>query len=299
MFPERTVTLVVPFGKDGASDRLARAVCTRLAQRWGVAVETDNLPGDGSVAGMAQAARSRADGHTLLFGTSTTHGIAPALRLDMPCDPLTDFAPLALIGWAPNLMLARPGLAQSVAEVIALARRKPGQLRYASAGAGQTIHLCAALFAAQAGIELTHVPYAAGSMAGLADLMAGHVDLMFDNALAALPHVRAHRVEPLAVAATLALPELPGVPTLDEAGVEGCAADIWMGLFAPRATPPALLATLQSDLAVVLGQTDLIFELRAAGLMLDVQQGEAFAEEIRANARAWRAIIATCAIVPA
>jgi hypothetical protein len=180
-------------------------------------------------------------------------------------------------------MLARPGLAKSVAEVIALARRSPGALRYASAGAGQTIHLCAALFASRAGVELTHVPYASGSMAGLTDLMAGKVDLMFDNALPALPYVHDGKVVALAVAASLALPDLPHVPTLAEAGVAGCEADIWMGLFAPAATAPATLADLQRDLSVVLGQTDLIHELRNAGLMLDVQQGEAFADEIRAR----------------
>ena len=296
MIPGRPVRLVVPFGKDGASDRLARTVAAGLAQRWGMDLLIDNLPGDGAVAGMAQAARAPADGHTLLFGTSTTHCIAPALRRDMPCDPLTDFAPLALIGWAPNLMLARPGLAASVAEVIALARRAPGALRYASAGTGQTIHLCAALFAKRAGIELTHVPYASGSMAGLTDLMAGKIDLMFDNALPALPHVRAGRAVALAVAASLALPDLPDVPTLAQAGVAGCEADIWMGLFAPAATAPATLAALRSDLSVVLGQTDLIHALRSAGLMLDVQLGNDFADEIRANAKAWRAIIKTCGI---
>ncbi len=299
MFPERSVRLIVPFGTGGASDRLARAIGARMAQRWGVTVEIDNQPGDGAVAGMVQAARAPADGHTLLFGTSTTHGIAPALRRVLPCDPLADFAPLTLIGWAPNLMLARSGLASSVADAIALARRKPGALRYASAGAGQTIHLCAALFAAQAGIELTHVPYTSGSMAGLSDLVAGKVDLMFDNALAALPFVREKRVEVLAVAASLSLPELPDVPTLAEAGVAGCEADIWMGLFAPAATPAAIAAALRHDLVQILGQTDLIFELRAAGLMLDVQTGDTFAAEIRANAQAWRTIIETCGIQPA
>lgn len=299
MIPGRPVRLVVPFGKDGASDRLARTVAAGLAQRWGMDLAIDNLPGDGAVAGMAQAARAPADGHTLLFGTSSTHCIAPALRRHMPCDPQADFAPLTLLGWAPNLMLARPGLATSVAEVIALARRAPGKLRYASAGAGQTIHLCAALFARRAGIELTHVPYASGSMAGLTDLMAGKVDLMFDNVLPALAHARAGQVAALAVAGSLGHPLLPDVPTLAEAGVTGCEADIWMGLFAPAATPPAVLAALQDDLSVVLGQTDLIHELRDAGLMLDVQQGEAFADEIRANALAWRAIIKTCGIAAA
>ena len=299
MFPARPVRLVVPFGKRGASDLLARVIGARLSQLWGYAVEVDNLPGDGAVAGMAQATQAAGDGHTLLLGTTSTHCIAPALRRRLPCDPATDFAALSLIGWAPNLMLARRGLAASVAEVIAQARAHPGRLRYASAGAGQTIHHCAALFARQAGIEMTHVPYAAGSMAALADLMAGKVDLMFDNVLAALPFIREHRVDALAVAAGSELAQLPGVPTLAQAGIPGCEADIWMGLFAPRSTPQALIHTLETDLATVLGQTDLVGDLRARGLMLDVQQGHAFDEEIAANARAWREIIAACGIEPA
>lgn len=298
MFPERQVTIIVPFGRDGASDRLARVVGARLAERWGVEVSFDNRPGDGAVAGTAAGARAAPDGHTLVFGSSSTHSIAPALR-SLPYDPVADFAPLALFGWAPNLMLVRPGLAKSVTEVLALARKSPGALRYASAGTGQTIHLCGALFAARAGIDLTHVPFDSGSMDGLNALMAGEVDLMFDNVLAALPYIRDKRVAALAVAGSLRFGELPGVPTLEEAGVPGCAADIWLGLFAPAATPAAALQALRNDLAVVLGHTDLIADLRARGLMLDVQQGEDFAAEIAANALAWRDIVAACGLAAA
>ena len=298
MFPQRPVRLVVPFGVGGASDALARAVGARLSQRWGVEIEFDNRPGEGAVEGATAAAQSDADGHTLLFGTSTTHCIAPALHGALPYDPAADFAPLARIGWAPNLLLVRRGLATDVAELIVLARAQPGRLTYASAGAGQTIHLCAALFERLAGVSLTHVPYASGSAAGLEDLVHGRVDLMFDNVLASLGKVRAGKVDVLAVAGATPLPALPAVPALVDAGVPGYAADIWMGLFAPRATPDAIVRTLQHDLVTVLGQTDLVAELRDAGLMLDVAQGEHFADEIAANAAQWRAIVATCAIEP-
>ena len=298
MFPQRPVRLVVPFGVGGASDRLARAVGARLTQRWGVEIEFENRPSEGAVEGVTAAAQADADGHTLLFGTSTTHCIAPALHSSLPYDPAADFAPLVRIGWAPNLLLVRRGLAADVAELIALARAQPGRLRYASAGAGQTIHLCAALFERLAGVSLTHVPYASGSAAGLNDLAHGRVDLMFDNVLASLDQVRAVSVDALAVAGATSLPALPGVPSLADAGVPGYAADIWMGLFAPRATPDAIVRTLQHDLVTVLGQTDLVAELRDAGLMLDVAAGEHFADEIAANAAQWRAIVAACAIEP-
>ncbi|MFN0161798.1 MAG: Bug family tripartite tricarboxylate transporter substrate binding protein [Burkholderiales bacterium] len=292
MFPSREVRIIVPYGRDGASDRLGRAVGACLAQLWGVAVEYENLPGAGTATGMRRAADAPADGHTLMLGTSTTHALAPALRRDLGLEPARAFAPLCMIGWSPNLLLVRRGLAASVQEVVALARSRPGVLRYASAGAGQTIHLCAELFARLAGVSLFHVPFERGSMDGLKALAAGRVDLMFDNVLAALPMLRERQVDALGVASSMPCTTLPELPTLAESGVPGYSADIWLGLFAPAATPSAVQETLARDIATVLGQTDLVAELRALGLMLDVQSGEDFAAEIALNARDWRSIIA-------
>jgi tripartite-type tricarboxylate transporter receptor subunit TctC len=294
MHPAAPVRLVVPFGRDGASDWLARRVAAGLAQRWGHEVTVDNLPGDGAVAGMREAARAAPDGHTLLFGTSTTHAIAPALRRDLGLDPAAAFVPLALVGWAPNLLLVRSGLASSVTDLVALAHRAPQRLRYASAGHGQTIHLCAALFAQRAGIELEHVPFPDGSIGGLRALAAGRVDLMFDNVLASLPALRNGEVDVLAVAGAFASSALPGVPTLEDAGVADAAADIWMGLFAPVGTPAAVCAQIARDIGAVLGQTDLVAELSAAGFMLDIRFGDECADEIAANAAQWRDIVAVC-----
>ena len=292
MFPTNTVRLIVPFGKDGATDTLARLVAARLAQGWGHQVTVENHPGNGAVDGTLLAAHAAPDGHTLLFGTSTTHCIAPALRSDLPYDPIADFLPLSLVGWAPNLLLVPADGPKDVAAVIAQARARPGALVYASAGAGQTIHLCAALFEQRAQVQLAHRPYPHGSDAGLQDLVAGKVDLMFDNVLAALPQVREGRLRALAVAASTRCAARPEVPTLAEAGVAGYAADIWMGLFAPAGTPLDTVYMLKRDIAIVLGQTDLVGELGERGLMLDVKPGAEFAAEISDNATQWRGIIA-------
>lgn len=299
MYPQKEVRLIVPFGKDGATDALARKLAARMAQRWGHEVVVENHPGNGAIDGTALAARAPADGHTLLFGTCTTHCIAPALHADLPYDPAASFAPLSLVGWAPNLLLVHPQGPDSVADLLARARARPGALTYASAGYGQTIHLCAALLARLAQVELSHRPYPQGSMAGLQDLIAGKVDLMCDNVLAALPYVRAGQVKALAVAGTMRCAALPQLPTLDEAGVAGYAGDIWMGLFAPAATPSAITTRLKSDITTVLGHTDLVGELDALGFMLDVKPGLEFADEILDNAAQWHAILQLCQIEPA
>ena len=299
MYPQKEVRLIVPFGKDGATDALARKLAARMAQRWGYEVAVENHPGNGAVDGAALAAQAPADGHTLLFGTSTTHCIAPGLRKALPYDPVAGFVPLSLVGWAPNLLLVHPSGPDSVAELLEQARARPGALTYASAGAGQTIHLCAALLARLAQVELTHRPYPQGSMAGLQDLIAGKVDLMCDNVLAALPYIRGGQVKALAVASAMHCSALPQLPTLDEAGVAGYAADIWMGVFAPAGTPAPIATQLKSDLSTVLGHTDLVGELDALGFMLDVKPGTEFADEILENAAQWRGILQLCEIEPA
>jgi len=296
MYPDRPVHLIVPLGKDGATDSLARLIAARLTQHWGQEVEVQNHPGNGAITGTLLAAAAPADGYALLLGTSTTHCIAPAVHADLPYDPQADFSPISLIGWAPNLLLVHPSGPDNVEELLARARAHPGALTYASAGAGQTIHLCAALLATMAGVELTHRPYPQGSMAGLQDLLDGRVDLMCDNVMVALPYLRAGRLKALAVAGALRTPALPDLPTLDEAGLTGYAAEIWMGLFAPAGTPPAIVAQIQHDLRIVLGHTDLVGTLDARGFMLDVKPGAEFAAEIADNAAQWRDIVQLCQI---
>lgn len=288
--------LVVPFGPDGASDRVARIVAAGLAERRGGDIEILNLPGDGGLAGLAAALDGPAD-HTFAFATSSTHCIAPALGRDLPFDPGHAFVPLALAGWAPNLLLVRRGLAASLDECIELARRAHPVLTYASAGAGQTIHLCAELFARLAGVALVHRPYAQGSRAGLEDLAAGRVDLMFDNIAAALDLVQAGRIEVLAIAGSRGAAALPAIPALAER-LPGYAADIWMGFVAPAGADAAGAATLARDLAAVIESAAVRAAFAALGVDADGRQGTAFARAIADNARAWQSIASLCGLRP-
>jgi tripartite-type tricarboxylate transporter receptor subunit TctC len=294
MYPARPVQLIVPFGKDGAVDSLARLIAARLAQTWGQDVEVVNHPGDGAVTGTALAAKAPNDGYTLLLGSSSTHGTAQAWRDALPYDAQRDFTPLSLLGWTPNLVLVPPNGPDSIAELLDRARAKPGVLTYASAGEGQTIHLCAALLAVLAGTELVHKSYPMGSMLGLEALMRGEADLMCDNVLPALPYIKSGAVKALAIAGALRCNALPDLPTLDEAGLTGYSADIWIGLFAPAGVPQEIAAQIRHDLAIVLGHTDLVAELDARGFLLDVKPGAEFAAEIEENAAQWREIVSVC-----
>ena len=212
----------------------------------------------------------------------------------LPYAPDRDFAPVGLIGWAPNLVLVRKGLADSVAALIEAARSASPPLRYASAGTGQTIHLSAALFERMAGVRMAHVPFETGSAAGLAALVRGEVDVMFDNILGCRDTLRRGVVRALAVAGSLRSSALPDLPTLDECGLSGYRADIWLGLFAPGETPADVLSELRRALGVVLGQTDVVAHLREAGLMLDFCSGDEFSEEVAANRAAWQSLIESC-----
>ncbi|MDB5807233.1 MAG: putative exported protein [Betaproteobacteria bacterium] len=294
MFPERPIDLIVPFREDSASDFVARLIAARLAQTWGQDITVHNHPREGATGGVTLAARAAPDGHTLLLGTSTTHCIAPALQAQLPYDPVADFLPISLIGWAPNLLLVPQKGPDSVEALLALARERPGMLTYASTGSGRTSQFSAALLGALTGVKLAHRPYARGRTGGLQDLMANKVDLMCDSVLAALPHVRQGEVKALAVAGALRCPALPGLPTLEEAGVPGYAADLWMGLFAPARTPGTVAAQIRHDLRIVLGHTDLLHALDERGFLLDVKPGAEFAEEIADSAAQWREIIRLC-----
>jgi tripartite-type tricarboxylate transporter receptor subunit TctC len=231
--------LIVPFGRDGAADRVARRLTRTLAAR-GMELAVENHPGDGGLSGMALAADA-AD--ALLLGTSTLFCIAPQLQPEQAGGLREAFAAVALIGAIPNVLVVAPALGvRSVAELVALAKSKPGALAYASAGSGQTIHLCGALFAARCGLDLRHAPYAQGSPLAHPELLAGRVAMMFESLAAVLAYVAEGRLLALAVSGTQRSALLPGVPTMAEAGVAGFDLDIWFGLHAPKRTPGAISA---------------------------------------------------------
>lgn len=290
-FPTKPVRIVAPFSPGGAVDVPARILAAKLSELWGRPVFVENKPGAGSTLGAELVARAAPDGHTLLF-TSNTHVISGALYKKLTYDPIADFEPVIEVGSAPNVLVVHPSLpARNVVELIALAKARPGQLDYASSGNGSSQHLFCALFASMAGIKLNHVPYK-GSGQATTDLLAGRVPISCPGVNNVLAHIKQGRLRALAVTSARRAADLPGVPTLAEAGVPGYAATLWLGILAPRGTSTAVVARLYTDFGRVLSRDDVKQSFAAIGTEIDVESGAALGELMRAERERWGRLIA-------
>ena len=289
-YPTHPVRLVIPFSAGGLVDVPGRLIAARLSEALGQPVVVDNKPGAGSTLGADSVAKARPDGYTLMI-TSTTHVISANLYRKLPYDPLKDFAPVMKLGEGPYVLLVHPSLgAKSVAELIALARAQPGRIDYVSSGNGSSQHLVAALFCALAHVELNHVPYK-GSGQAMQDLAGGQVKVGFVGTPNALPHLKAGRLRALAVTTRKRSAELPEVPTLDEAGVPGYEATIWMGLFAPAGTPREILTKLETEVGRVLSQADAKAQMAATGVEVSLSGAEEFSAFVRAEHEKWGKVV--------
>ncbi|HXR59225.1 MAG TPA: tripartite tricarboxylate transporter substrate binding protein [Burkholderiales bacterium] len=289
-YPTHPVRLVIPFSAGGLVDVPGRLIAARLSEALGQPVVVDNKPGAGSTIGADSVAKARPDGYTLMI-TSTTHVISANLYRKLPYDPLKDFAPVMKLGEGPYVLLVHPSLgARSVAELIALARAQPGRIDYVSSGNGSSQHLVAALFCALAHVELNHVPYK-GSGQAMQDLAGGQVKVGFVGTPNALPHLKAGRLRALAVTTRKRSAELPEVPTLDEAGVPGYEATIWMGLFAPAGTPREILTKLETEVGRVLSQADAKAQMAATGVEVSLSGAEEFSAFVRAEHEKWGKVV--------
>ena len=290
-FPTKPVRIVAPFSPGGAVDVPARILAAKLSELWGRPVFVENKPGAGSTLGAELVARAAPDGHTLLF-TSNTHVISGALYKKLTYDPIADFEPVIEVGSAPNVLVVHPSLpARNVAELIALAKTRPGQLDYASSGNGSSQHLFCALFASMAGIQLNHVPYK-GSGQATTDLLAGRVPISCPGVNNVLAHIKQGRLRALAVTSARRAADLPGVPTLAEAGVPGYAATLWLGILAPKGTSAPVVARLYADFGKVLARDDVKQSFAAIGTEIDVESGAAPGELMRAERERWGRLIA-------
>jgi tripartite-type tricarboxylate transporter receptor subunit TctC len=250
-YPTKPIRLVVPFAPGGSNDIVGRAIATPLGERLGKQVVVDNRAGAGGVVGTELVANAPKDGYTLLVN-SLTHTINPWLY-QLPFDPIKGFAPISMIASGPIVLVVHPELpAKSVGELIALARAKPGQLQYASAGVGTFTHLGAELFKIAADVNLLHVPFRGGGPA-IIDVVAGHTKIAFANLLTAMPHIRSGKLRTLGVGGTKRLATLPDVPTIAEAGVPTYEAINWWGILAPAGTPAAIVTQLHTEIAAVQG----------------------------------------------
>jgi len=272
-FPEKPVTLVVPFPPGGATDTMARIIAKGMGQRLAQPVIVDNKAGAGTTIGAGAVAQAAPDGHTLLISSNTTFTVNPALKAKLPYDAQKSFESIGLIGTSPLVLLANPSLpAHSVKELVALAKAQPGKLAYASFGNGTTAHLAGEMFKLVAGVDILHVPYK-GSSPAMTDLIGGQVLLSFDTNVAALPMLRAGHVKALAVTSARRSPSLPQVPTIAEAGYPGFEMLPWITIVAPRGLPPAVQKTLGKALADTLADAAIRADLEKAGVDVSYEPG--------------------------
>ncbi len=267
-YPTKPIRIIVPFAAGGPTDIVARTVGQQLTLALGQPVVVDNRPGAGGVVGADLAAKSAPDGYTLLLCSTGAMAINPGLLASMPYDPLRDLAGITLVVTIPYLLLVNPSFsAQTVKDVLALARAKPGQLNYGSAGTGTTSHLAMELFRSMANIQVTHVPYK-GSALAATDLVGGQLQLLFDAPPSSLPFVRSGKLKAIGISTLKRTPLLPDMPTINEAGVPGYEVLTWSGICAPSHTPNAIISRLNE--AIVKGVTSRETRERFAGLGADV-----------------------------
>jgi tripartite-type tricarboxylate transporter receptor subunit TctC len=247
-YPNRPVRVVVPFPAGGTTDIFARHIGDRLARALGQNFVTDNRGGAGGNIGSDAVARAEPDGYTLLVGTVGTHAINSSLYARMPYDPLKDFAPVAFLAGVPNILEVNPKnvKAKTVQEFITEAKSTPKRLNFASSGNGTSIHLSGEMFKQMTGVDIVHVPYR-GSGPAVSDLIAGQVDLMFDNLPSSIEHVRAGSLRGIAVTSAKRTSALPDVPTIAESGVPGFEASSWFAIFAPAKTPKEIVDKINAE----------------------------------------------------
>ncbi len=264
-YPSKPIRIIVPFSPGGAVDGPTRAVAQELSKRLKQQVIIENKPGAGATIGSELVAKSAPDGYTLLLA-SQTNAISASLYPRLNFAPIDDFVGVALLGREPGVLVVHPSLpARNVAELVALAKAKPGELNYASSGNGSGQHLFMALFASMAGVKLTHVPYK-GSGQATTDLLAGTVPMAVPGTQAMLKHIKDNKLRPLATTGVTRSPRLPDVPTLAETGLTGYSAYVWMGLLAPKGTPPAIVERLNRELKAALATPEVTSFMNDAGI---------------------------------
>lgn len=286
-WPERPVRIIVPFPPGQAADTLTRYVADELSRRWPQRVVVENRAGGAGAPAMEAGARSAPDGYTLVAGTSGTLGINPSVLPRIPYDAEKDFAAITNIAMVPLLIIAHPSFpGNTVQELVAMAKARPGALDMASAGPATSQHLSAELFQHKTGIRLNIVHYR-GSGPAITDLVAGNIPLMFDSVASALGHIRAGRVKPLAVATPGRTPWLPEVPSIAETVAPGYESFGWTGLVAPAGTPEGIIRRINADVVAILKEPAAVERLHQLGALPDPRRPEEFAAFISAEIRKW------------
>jgi tripartite-type tricarboxylate transporter receptor subunit TctC len=296
-YPSRPVRLVVPFPPGGSNDIVGRMVALQLGDRLGKQIVVDNRAGAGGTIGIAAAANAPADGYTLLL-ISAAYAYNPSLYKKLPYDPATSFTPLAMLGQGPVTLSVYPGLpVTSVAELIALAKAKPGTLNYASAGIGSLQHLASELFRIQADIDIVHVPYKGGSVA-MMDVVSGQAQISIGSLIQTLPLIKDGNLKVLGTSGLKRAAILPDVPTIAEAGVPGYEASNWWGMLAPAHTPEPILERLRTELAEILTSAETQSRFRTEGAEAVRLSGAEFGRFITTETEKWARVVKQAGITP-
>jgi len=297
-FPDRPVRIVVPYPPGGPNDLVARAIARSMSERWGKPVVVENRPGGAAgVVGTEFVARSEPDGHTLVLN-GITHAIAPGLYPRLPYDTARDFTAVSLVGWAPLMLVVHPSIpVTSVADLIAYAKARPGQLAYASTGNGTSIHLAAEMFKRRAGLDILHVPYR-GSSQAITGLIANDVQLMIEAVPSAWPHAREGRLRALAVTSPERWPALPDLPTIAESGLPGFDAGIWWGVLGPARIPVPVLSVLNEGVTAALQDAEVRQSFGRLGIQPIGTTPEIFERRIRDDMDRFAMLIREAAIRP-
>ena len=292
----KPIRLVVPFPAGGATDLFARTLSQKMGERLGTSIVIDNKPGAGGSLGSDMAAKATADGQTLLFTTTSTHSIGPAIGAKLPYDTVRDFTPIAHVGNAPSIMLVpNSSPAKTVKEWIEYAKKNPGKLNYASSGNGTIVQLTAELFKAQAGVFVTHIPYK-GTALAIPDLVAGQLDLLFDSLPTGMPHVRDGRLRALAVTTLKRTPLAPDLPPVADT-LPGFESSTWFGLYGPKGLPAEVVNRVNAAANQALSDPEVRAKLTTLGIEPVTSTPAQLAKMVADDQAKWKRIIAERKIV--
>ena len=290
-YPARPIRVLIPFTAGSAADIIARAMEPALRDKLGQALVIDNRGGAGGNIAAELTAKSAPDGYTIMMATIGTHAINYSLYSKLPFHPIRDFTPVALVGESPNALVINTRVpADSIKELIALAKARPGQLNYGSSGAGTTVHLSAELFSSMAGVKMVHVPFK-GATEALTALLGGQLDLMFASLSSSISLIKSGRLKAFAVTGAQRSPSIPELPTMAEAALPGYAAAAWFGIVGPAGVPQPIVTTLNSVALAALDTQDVKNRLFASGVEVRTSTPEEFARLIESELRKWAKVV--------
>jgi tripartite-type tricarboxylate transporter receptor subunit TctC len=290
-YPSKSIRFIVPFPPGGGNDTIARQVAQKLSAAFRQQVLVDNRPGAGGAIGAELAAKAAPDGHTMFLAGVATHGINPNLRRKLPYDPVKDFDAVSLIASAPLLVVVHPSLpVKSVKKLVTLAKAKPGQINFASNGAGGSSHLAVEMFKMMTATQITHVPYK-GLSPALTELLSGEVQLMFSSAVAMLPHVKAGKLRAIAMTGAKRSAAIPDIPTVSEAGVRGYETGSWYGVVVPAGTAPAAITRLSQEIVSFVRSPETAQRMNNGAVIPVGSTPDEFTAHIRNELARWAKVI--------